>query len=174
MENIIDLYKGGMSIPEVSKSTGISKSTVRLRLKDAGVLRSRSDAIRLSSDQGKLGLGNKGKTRVFSEAHKANISTARKEWSENNAIGFSLKPNGYFEYTTGENKGRLVHVVEMEKRIGRRLMDDECVHHIDGCKQNNDINNLALMTRSAHTRLHRFEDSLSGRHREREENGRFS
>ena len=28
------------------------------------------------------------------------------------------------------------------------------VHHIDGDKLNNDINNLAVMTRSAHSRLH--------------------
>lgn len=33
--------------------------------------------------------------------------------------------------------------------------------------------NLALMTKSGHIRLHRREDALSGKHRERDGNGRF-
>jgi hypothetical protein len=61
----------------------------------------------------------------------------------------------------------------MEARIGRRLLPDEVVHHIDGERANNNQNNLALMTRSAHTRLHRFEEAMAGNVRERNKNGRF-
>ena len=37
-----------------------------------------------------------------------------------------------------------------------------CVHHIDGNKQNNDISNLALLSISAHSKLHHIEQKLQG------------
>ena len=42
----------------------------------------------------------------------------------------------------------------MEKFIGRKLFSNECVHHIDGDRANNDISNLKLMTRKSHISLH--------------------
>lgn len=63
--------------------------------------------------------------------------------------------------TRGQDAGRGQHVIIMEERIGRRLLYDEVVHHVAGNKANNDINNLALMTRSAHSRLHRREDKIA-------------
>jgi hypothetical protein len=42
----------------------------------------------------------------------------------------------------------------MEKHIGRRLSRNEVVHHKDENKSNNDINNLEIMSRSDHSRLH--------------------
>lgn len=171
---LVKLYLSGMSIPEISKLSDKSMSTIRLKLKNQGVLRSRADGVRIAAKKGKLS-HMKGKSRVFSDEWKLNISRAKLEHGEKFAKGVSKKPNGYLEYTRGEHKGRLLHVVLMEKRIGRRLLSDECVHHIDGDKLNNKENNLALLTISGHARLHRFEDALSGniRERERESNGRF-
>jgi hypothetical protein len=60
----------------------------------------------------------------------------------------------------------------MESRLGRPLREDEQVHHIDRDRSNNSDDNLALVTRAGHGRLHRFEDSLSGIERKRA-NGRF-
>lgn len=53
-------------------------------------------------------------------------------------------------------KGKYVyeHQLVVEEHIGRILRSDEVVHHIDGNKHNNDINNLLLMTNSDHLRLH--------------------
>ena len=48
----------------------------------------------------------------------------------------------------------------MERRLGRRLRPDEHVYHIDGDRLNNDENNLALVTRSGHARLHRREERI--------------
>jgi len=174
MEQIAEMYESGMSTTEVARSLGMPISAVRTFLLKRGLLRTRADAIKLAGEKGLLGSGMRGKTRVFSEEHKASMSKSRLDWADKNAVGTSLKKNGYIEYTRGENKGRSVHVVKMEERLGRRIKEDECVHHIDGNRSNNDENNLALMTREAHSRLHRFEDLLAGKFRERDENGRFS
>jgi hypothetical protein len=42
----------------------------------------------------------------------------------------------------------------MSNYLGRPLRDDEIVHHLDENKQNNNIENLVLMTSADHTRLH--------------------
>jgi len=60
-----------------------------------------------------------------------------------------------------------------QSAAGRKILPDEVVHHIDGDRNNNNINNLALMTRSAHSRLHRREDQISNNNRKRSSDGRF-
>lgn len=155
-----EAYLSGFSMPEVSQMTGIHVSTLRSRFKKAGILRSRADGVRNAAKNGRLGSGFRGKTRAFSEDHKKAISMGRKEWAEKNAAGTRITSTGYVEFTRGPHKGRHEHVVIMESRIGRRIKPDEVVHHIDGCKTNNSINNLALCTRSGHSRLHRREESL--------------
>lgn len=47
-----------------------------------------------------------------------------------------------------------IHRQVMEKFIGRKLEYSEVVHHIDGNNKNNDINNLMVMSRGEHSRLH--------------------
>ena len=169
-EKVAEMYQRGQSIPQISGRTGINKSRVRAELLKAGIaLRSRAEGVRIREG---LGQHAKGKTRVFSQEWKDNIATARKAWGEAHAKGTSLKPSGYIEFTRGQNKGRSEHVVKMESRLGRPLREDEQVHHIDRDRSNNSDDNLALVTRAGHGRLHRFEDSLSGIERKRA-NGRF-
>lgn len=161
-----EMYESGMSIPQVSEQTGIARSTLRFRFKKAGILRGRAESVRLAADDGRLGSGMRGKKREFSDEWKSKISESKKGVG----VGRSLKPNGYYEITMGEHKGRLEHVVVMESIIGRRLYSNECVHHIDHDKTNNKPSNLQLMTRSEHARLHAKENSDS---RERDNNGRY-
>lgn len=59
-------------------------------------------------------------------------------------IFITLKPGVYVQE----------HIYIMEKHIGRRLLNNEVVHHIDSNRSNNHIENLQLMTRSAHISLH--------------------
>lgn len=47
-----------------------------------------------------------------------------------------------------------VHREIAEEMLGRHLRSDEIVHHKDGNKHNNNPENLEVMTRSEHTKLH--------------------
>lgn len=169
-----ELYARGMSIPEVSAATGIPLSTLRFRFKGAGILRSRADGVRLAANKGLLGSGMRGKRRVFTDEWKERIRQSKIKVGRVSAKSTRINSNGYVEFTRGENKGKSIHVFLMEERIGRALLPDEVVHHIDGCKLNNSDNNLALTTVSGHSRLHRHEDKLSGKERLRNQDGTWN
>lgn len=140
----------------ISDHTKIPISTVRSRLIGLGVkLRSRSESLKLNPNLNKDKLGVS--RPPFTEEHKRKISESRLQSTK--FKGTTKKPDGYIEYTRGENKGRKVHTVIIEKSICRRINKDEVVHHIDRIKDHNEIENLQLMTRSSHMSLHRREVS---------------
>lgn len=57
--------------------------------------------------------------------------------------------------TKGERRRETVHRLVMENKLGRYLVGDETVHHIDENKANNDPENLQLFeTNSAHVAYH--------------------
>lgn len=160
-----DLYIKGFSIPEISEAINVARSTVRSWIASSGILRSRADGVRMAAKKGRLS-GNKGVGRTFTDEWKSNISKATK----GKGAGISKKPNGYLEFTMGENKGRSEHVVIMESHINRRIKSWECVHHKNGIRDDNSIDNLQLMTRSEHASHHAKENNSQ---RNRNEKGQY-
>lgn len=145
------------SIPSIAAEIGWPRSRVRTLLLTMNVpLRSRTEGVRLSKRDGR-GIGkNVGKYDRTPDV-KARISAGRRLWGKKNARGFRVSSNGYIELTRGPNKGRSLHHVIAEQILGRLLRGDEVVHHIDHDRSNNRPENLTVMTRSEHTRLHRKE-----------------
>lgn len=67
----------------------------------------------------------------------------------------TLGKNGYKYVWMTDGSAKKEHIYIMENIIGRKLKKNECVHHKDGNRSNNDISNLMLMTRGEHSSLHR-------------------
>ncbi len=62
--------------------------------------------------------------------------------------------NGYKCYA---DSGKLVHRHVAEKKVGGKIGKGRVVHHKDGNKQNNKRENLHIMSRSEHSKLHASE-----------------
>lgn len=76
-----------------------------------------------------------------------------------------MKLNGYYalsmpEHPFSDKRGRIYeHRLIMEKHLGRHLLPSEYIHHKDGDKTNNDLNNLVLMTHKEHIHAHSNPDA---------------
>lgn len=89
------------------------------------------------------------------------------ELKSQNMVHKTYYENGYLvEYKNGYNKKGNVkqHRRIMEEYLGRALTSDEVVHHINGNKEDNRIENLQLMTRAQHSSYHRKIEKESGKH----------
>lgn len=163
------LYESGMSLNQIAAHVGTNMSAVRKALLDQGVtLRSRKQGIQLARAEGRAG-GRKGQKDSRTPEQVRACTEAAVKARQAKALGVSRKPSGYIAYTTGPNKDRSVHVVVMEQAIGRRLRRAEVVHHKNGIRDDNSLDNLQLMTRAEHARHHALEESG----RARDSFGRF-
>jgi len=65
-----------------------------------------------------------------------------------------------YPYRKGGYRSIRLHQYNMEMFLERGLLKHEVVHHIDGNKMNNDIENLYLTTIQEHNKLHACSENL--------------
>lgn len=87
--------------------------------------------------------------KCYYQSSRFNPPVGKREKNSNWKGGVSMS-RGYLIHSSGEHAHRFVHVVLAEKILGRRLKRSECVHHINGDKQDNRNENFLICSRSYH------------------------
>lgn len=141
-----------LSLTEIAKIKGLSSSGVRHLLKVYGIpIRDHKDAARIWINRSDQSFRHK----KHSDEHiKKFVLSFEKTLAEKGVRGYSISKKGYCVITTGKDKGRFLHTVIAEDMIGRKLLPSECVHHINGNKQDNRRENLCVMPIKQHNALH--------------------
>ena len=76
-----------------------------------------------------------------------------KGWARNREPVIRIDSAGY-EILCKDNTTTRYHRIVMEKHLGRKLRSDELIHHKNGIKNDNRIENLELTDRKRHASHH--------------------
>lgn len=142
-----------MTMQEIASMYGVSYCTARRWIVSSGIT---PRDMHTPKAKERMSNSHKGKSHgPLTDETKRLISQSRLKWGAKNAKNHRVCSNGYLEYTTGPSKGKLQHRKIMEEHLGRELTFNEVVHHINGDKLDNRIENLQLMSRAEHSRFHK-------------------
>ncbi len=126
----LKMYSQNIDTYEIDALTGIPYGTVRLWVKKVGTLRTLSEAHKLCAEK---------------EMSKGRFHT----WKGGKHL-FA----GYIKVYTGNGKYVYEHRLAVEQLLGRELTSDEVVHHKNGIKTDNRLENLEVLTRIEHGGIH--------------------
>ena len=97
----------------------------------------------------------------MNEQHKESIRKGMVAYWDNHR-GKIQQKNGYITICIG-NKKYYEHRLVMEEHLGRKLKNTEQVHHINGIKTDNRIENLRLINHNEHASYHAKANGLGKR-----------
>ncbi len=126
-------YKSGKTMCQIGKQLNVTASCVRKYLV-------------------KYGINRRGKSELVGALNSHWKGGRRKTDNGYITVSCPTRPNCHKDGTLYE------HQIVMEEYIGRYLKKGEVVHHINGDKTDNRIENLMLLTNSDHVKLHALLD----------------
>ena len=144
-KDIVDLYQNGKKINEIAFLFGVSESLIGRTLNRNGIVGKGMNGRKHSSET-----LEKMKTAQLGENHWRWNGGKRKVKSKNGGeYIYTLSPN-HPSVKDKEKKYVAEHRLVMEKHLGRYLTNDENVHHKNGIKDDNRIENLELVSHNNH------------------------
>jgi len=154
-------YDNGMTTYQLGKKYNVHPTTIGNNIKQFNVLRIPGKYIRSDNQKRMISLANKGRKRTpehlkiiknilskFNQAGNKNI-----QWKG----GIADDGRGYKLIYLSPRKYKLEHRLVIEKQIGRELHSWEIIHHINENRSDNRIENLRIVTRTEHRKLHKKE-----------------
>jgi len=170
-DRIPEMYASGDSLRDIGKAVGLTSGAIHSILTHRGIkLRDVSSSLKEKYPEGRFGekAGNwkGGRTLHITEAKKRADGKPRERYGEKAANwkgGRRKLKQGYIyiyspDHPNATKRGYVMeHRMVMEKEIGRYLKPNELVHHKNGIKDDNRIENLELMTKGTHVSKH-FQD----------------
>lgn len=134
IEKVKELYESGLTQEEVGKILGCSQKVICKFMKRHGI-KARPSANNLPKKYGANNPAWRGGKNIH--GGYVRIRTPKDCLSSGDSNGY-IREHDYI----------------MEKHIGRPLQKGEVVHHINGIKTDNRIENLMLLTNSEHMKVH--------------------
>ena len=162
VRNALTMYNtGDYPVYAVAKMFGVSVGKMYYVLRDAGCKFTRKRRKPYTKEEW-LHRSAAQKGKIISEAQRKAISEKNScNYNGLNGYGHTkVHTKGYvLAYVPHHPKAHkdgyvMLHTIIMERSIGRYLQPNEVVHHINHNRQDNRLENLALMDKKAHMSMH--------------------
>lgn len=160
---IISMYEDGMSCVEIANRFGCSAKPIKYRLDENNIELRGAKTVDIKEEELKEAASNCNSVKELAEKFDCHGSTMKRKlekYNINTPSQYNKKAtladiNGYQVMQCGVvGKGVLVHRLLAVAEYGYDEVCDNVVHHKNGIKWDNRPDNIEVMGRSEHAKLH--------------------